>query len=129
MVLSSLDKINDWTEKASSFAEEQTPLIVKEIITWGLVEKLYYMTVGILVILAGYFLYRIFKKLAINHIAPGTDWTESEFSAPAIIFLICGCLIGSICIFCNLYDFIYIYLAPRLYVIDYVAHLVRVLRR
>ena len=114
-------------EKTGDFVIEQTPLLLQEFYNWHIASSILGITLGLFIFLIGrYSPYlwitnkedqgknssKFFKRYTSN-----SDYDDSI--APAyVIFVITT--IGSIVILSiNLYNLIYILIAPKLYLIDY----------
>jgi hypothetical protein len=118
-----------WVEEAESFAKEQAPLVVQEIINWGLFANGFWAAVWILsflfCLLIALIFYRIAKKWRLRAGSTENEHTrkgyyEEKESLNLVCFLIS--LIVSAFFFIiaagRVHGFLYIYIAPRLYIID-----------
>lgn len=114
-----------WAKSGSGFVTEQIPLLVKEIIRWGLAEKAIYCSIGIILLSLGIILFRYLHthrswlRQALN------SYNEDVPAMSLCILTLAANLVGALIFFINLHDFIKILVAPRLYLIEYLSQLVK----
>ncbi len=116
--------IGEWVETGEAFATEQVPLLVTEIIYWGVASAAFWVVLGACFLLAATFAFRFgFKRW--------TEWSEldcdPEFfrKVPTCVIVIVGGAVGFFMFTCNFMDMLKPLLAPRLYLIEYFQQLVR----
>lgn len=114
-----LDELQSWISTTKDFVTEQAPLVVQEIINWGMAQHVVWMIIFAFPVTVGIFGLRKRAKV---------DWTaHSDITAEqawCTIKLIIGG-IGFIGFFVNVYWFCYVFFAPRLYVLDYLRDLIK----
>jgi len=105
-----------------TFLKEQAPLVVQEYLRWELMSSLCLAGFGVLLLLAAYVGYRMFKYAYSQHFR---DWTEAlgVFLGGGVLG-IGGGVVGPIMISTNLYHALYVWTSPRLVVVDYIKHIV-----
>ena len=113
-------------EKTGDFVIEQAPLLLQEFYQWHIWSDVFRIVLGIIIFLCGRYIpyfwltdesqgrysVQFFKKWG------SQDGISKNPSASWIIFSITT-LISIIIIIINIYDLIYISVAPKLYLIDY----------
>lgn len=104
-------------EEAAKFIETQTPELGKEIITWGAVSEMVAPLIGLVIIGAAWFLH--FKCRT-------SKWyTDIDAEFPGIVLCIIGNLVGIIMFLSNIMDVVYPLVAPRIYILEKVASLIK----
>ena len=118
----SLVEAGNWVKATKEFAVEQAPIVIQEILKWGLVIELFQFIISLMLLIAGIIMLKKsfkddwYKKADVNY-------SVGHFFAIMgawIIFTI-GVLTSVI----EILDPIKVIVAPRLYLIEYFAHLVR----
>lgn len=107
-------------EKTGNFVIEQAPMLLQEFYAWHIWSDIFFILLGISFIICGIRLpylwlskeesnwdYKYFKKY-------GDDGVIIAWFSYGI-----GLLIGIIMLIVNIYDLVYILVAPKLYLIDY----------
>lgn len=107
-------------EKTGNFVIEQAPMLLQEFYAWHIWSAVFFILLGISFIIGGIRLpylwlskeennwdYKYFKKY-------GDEGVIIAWFSYGI-----GLLIGIIMLICNIYDLVYILVAPKLYLIDY----------
>lgn len=112
-----LTELGSTLKDTKDFSIEQLPLIAKEIITYNLAESI----MGIVLCLGGVGLSVYFWKKIQKYLSDSNDDSSPLFILPGVGAL--GCSIGVVV---NLTNVIFIYFAPRVFLLEYVAHLLRV---
>ena len=134
-----MDVIGEWIETAGEFAVEQTPLLVREIIWYGIAEALFAPLVGVILLSLG--IWALLKTFS-----TAEKWrkqgearekaldADSEISTPSYgvdtsmyditrwVFPIGGGILafaGTITVISTAFDVVKPWLAPRLYLIEY----------
>ena len=117
-----VNQILEWTKSTVDFAKEQAPLICREIILWGQMECLFWILVGLIV---GGLLSLVCFELG-NHESKESEKLEDgykkksseSFAGVCYLASFVFAALGIIMVLNNLYWLIYIYFAPRLYIIQ-----------
>ena len=115
-----LERISQWVERAEAFADEQAPLVVQEIITWGFWSNTTLAT-GLLMLtaLCGITAYLLINRSLKEH-------KEDDFFLFVIgIVVIIGGVVSLIFGLFYSYMTFYVAVAPRLYVIEQLRELMR----
>ncbi len=119
-----LGRIGGWVETSEVFATEQVPLLVKEIIYWGIASGGLAVLLGILFLFASWIAYRVGVK---NY----SVWDKSPKERHGVFMVmvwvagVVGVVVGTITVCANIMDFIKPIVAPRLFLIEYFQQLVR----
>lgn len=107
----------DILQDAKSFMEKEIPLVCQEILKYNLYKSVIYSSLcGIAMSLTIYFSYKLFKFVAKD--SPGDEAIPIFIGGFVSVFL----LIGTIS---NALEAIQIIVAPRIYLIEYFANLVK----
>lgn len=117
-----LDELKRWVESTTDFMSTQVPLVVDEIITWGLAKYIFATVICLP------FLILLIHTLKTRS---KVDWEDSSgYGQPTgsqvfwVIKAVLG-LAGSI-IFCvHVYHALFVWFAPRLYVLEVLSDLVK----
>lgn len=115
-----LDEILEWAlgalKSAGDFTMEQAPIVVQEFYMWCTASHIFWAVFGLILILLAAYL----KRWASGHNKHGMDFIEDSDGG---IYLPLGVIafIGTMFLLSNIYNLIYIYVAPRLYMIETVA--------
>ena len=109
-----LEKALAWIEAGSEFVTEQAPLVIKEILFWGIVSHGFWVALGLL-FLCGLVTF-IVKYKNIDH------WKSCDDPAFCRGFLVTLASVGSAASFIvtavHVHGLLYIWAAPRLYLIS-----------
>ena len=112
-----LDEIMSWVEQGKEFVSEQAPLVVDEIIRWGVAKSVGLSVVFLLMILcATLYLrkaHRLFKK---------DD--EDEFTVCGAILSVVLVVVGVIGSIAAIEKLAFVLTAPRLYVLEQLGDLI-----
>lgn len=100
---------------AKDFTMEQIPEVAKEILRFNLAMSVIHTLLGLALILLSYRLFRFVKKSNVF----------TEFEGFAIAGMTVSGVVGLIVFFVNIHYVLKVWLAPRLYLIEYLAELVR----
>ncbi len=110
-----LDYVGDTGKQIVDFSAEQIPLLVKEVITWGIVEHMFYATACLITVIFLLLAIRFFmNKFRQNISGDPFGWGMGIF---LLSVLSCGACVG---ITSNVTLAAKAYFAPRLYLIDWV---------
>lgn len=113
-----IEKGIEIAEKTGSFAIEQAPELLQEFYRWQISKNIFGVLIGVLLIFAAYKILKVF----------GSD--ESDFLTEIEMFgkhigvgtIICSgttFLMGLVFFLCSIYELIFIYVAPKLYLIQH----------
>lgn len=123
-----LQKAVGGIDAAVSFSQAQIPDVVHQLLIWSSVSSAMFQFLGALMVAGSFF--------ALHHIAKcrkrGDEWTiyEGERSISSIAFELCRPVIlsmsvlGVFIIMIN-FDWLKIWLAPKLYLLEYAASLIK----
>lgn len=110
-------EILDWLRISKDFVADQAPLLVQEVLYWGVVSSALWLVVSILVVIAMSFLIR---KSYLR-------WrNDSEMTIDAVTIPFCSITLLTFLIIglANLSVFVKVLVAPRLYLIEQLRHLI-----
>lgn len=115
----SAEKLLDYVEQTGDFVVEQAPLVVQEMITWGITHCVFWIIIVSIVLLpiiaiCGYF-FRIGVK---------DDW-DVDYCIPSGMVGGVSLIFWFLVIASNIYDLLYIYFAPRLFILDQLKGLIK----
>ena len=123
----SMDMVNNWIEAGADFTAEQAPLVIQEIVTWGIVNGLVWAGgFAFFMLLIQGCAWHLRRNVAKDKLKPEQEqifkwyhnnWTTCTWIAHYLSFLL---MFGVIY---NVYHSIYVYCAPRLYVLETLADL------
>lgn len=122
----SMDIVNGWIEAGADFTSEQAPLVIQEIVTWGIVDGLIWAFVWafLIVLIQGacwHFRTILKKWIKMDDSANNKENCEVGILVTWIVhYLAFSFMIG---VLFNLYHSLYVYFAPRLYVLETLADL------
>lgn len=117
-IVDSLDKVAQYVEATETFAAEQAPLVVEEIIRWGWIKELPEVVVlfclGIALAVASFIVYSKYKKKDVKAMTGDQvfGWHAGFWGPMATALLVWGIMIV------ELFDVARPLIAPRLYVIE-----------
>ena len=110
-----LNYLQEGVQTAGSFVAEQTPLLIQEILSYHLLYHGTWLSIGVLLLLSVIFCFVYFARKI--------DWSdgiESIYLLGVIGFVASiGIILG------NVFTFIKIIVAPRLYLLEYVSDLIK----
>jgi hypothetical protein len=114
-----LTEMTDMLKEAKDFSMEQLPLVVKEILIYNLTMNLVGVSIGALfIVVAGGLLIKIHKS--IGHDKHALENWLGLYAIPAALTVV-GCLITH----AYLPTALQIYLAPRVYLLEYITTLLK----
>lgn len=116
-LIESIDLITQWVEAGGQFVAEQTPLIVNEILLYRFWESLIFF---ILWTVAS----AILMSLSLVFYNKSKD-DDDEFLIASVFFAVTACVVFAMSLDLNL-DWLKIKVAPRLYIIEYLAELTKI---
>ena len=114
-LVEALNQVLDYAKQAAGFAAEQAPLIVQELLRWTIAWDSICLGFWFLVLIA---CFRLWKK--------GKEFNDNRYDDIGGVLMVCSVLGGFISIVVMgvyTYDLTMAIFAPRLYVINYLAHL------
>lgn len=105
------------TAKSIDFAMQQAPDLIHQLLRYNFIESLIFFSIGIILFAGsiGFVIYSINKVIK-------KQWSDNY--APALIFMIFPIAFGFCTVITNL-DWLKIWLAPKIYLIEYAAHLLK----
>lgn len=120
-------------QQTGEFVVEQGGDILKQFFMWKIAENVFYVVLGLLLLFIPYF---IFKKLGCDNKADTGDsyyavkvlgkYYSQPLGIAGFIFGVCLPVIAGLIMFCTcLFDLIYVIVAPKLYLIEYVVGLTK----
>ena len=116
----SAKEVLGWLREAKEFVLEQSPLICQEIVAWGITENIFGVVVGCCML---YFLYRHWKYTC----SKWNQWADEIH--PAIFahgtFFIVLLIATPVTLLTCSHNLLYVWISPRLYLIEYFAKLVK----
>ncbi|HBL4693587.1 hypothetical protein INP82_22585 [Citrobacter sedlakii] len=113
-----LQKASNGIDAAVSFSQAQVPDVIHQLLVWNAVSSLMFQAIAILTVMG--FLLTVKKAWEIAEGCSGADFF-------AFWYIVCGAL-ASIIMFVGFwfnFDWLKIWLAPKLYLIEYAATLIK----
>lgn len=113
-----LQKASNGIDAAVSFSQAQVPDVIHQLLVWNAVSSLMFQAIAILMVMG--FLLTVKKAWEIAEGHSGADFF-------AFLYIVCGAL-ASIIMFVGFwfnFDWLKIWLAPKLYLIEYAATLIK----
>lgn len=121
-------------EKLKDFMVGEIPHVVKEFLTWGLINSVYDIMLAVLLMMIIYFSYKVSMNNAIKY----NNMTEDDkknmpfnsyYEMKAWIFGVCSLICGLVMVMGPIWNAIFamrtilmILFAPRIYIIQYAVH-------
>lgn len=112
------------TTKAIDFASTQIPDVIHQLLVWKLAEALTWMGLGLVII--GLFVW-VRSRIA-RWVKDDRARYRGDIDALHTFTVMGGCAtfcVSGLLIFCSLLDVLKIWLAPKIFLIEYVSHLIR----
>jgi hypothetical protein len=125
-LVESIDQVQQYIEGGANFVAEQVPLVVQEIITWGMAQCLIWICVWICVCLVG-----VAGTIHLRHVGKRKEQEEEEGDVGYVLSVISRVIAyATSCVFIVsigicIYDLCFIYFAPRLYVLETISGLIK----
>lgn len=122
-----IQKASNGIDGAVAFSQAQIPDVVHQLLVWNFASSIITQVVCVLVITSIVFV--ILKSISDRK--KGEEWTSGDYGLSSIAFdaviFICSIVITPIAILVFLFNFdwLKIWLAPKLYLIEYAASLVK----
>lgn len=125
-LLAGLDKVTEWAEKTGDFVVDQAPLVVQEILRYNFALSLITQVFCLLALTAiGVVFYKLLKCVP--------AWLDDEHTGLPKMFISgmlalisgLGFIPALVITFLKNGDWLQIWLAPRLYIIEYVSALIK----
>lgn len=114
----------DWAKQGKDIVAEQVPLLVQEIIKWGFAEAVLYMVMAVVIFLVSRYLMKKWYEKPTDSV--WRDWDEGgPLPGFAWVFIAGGHVVGFLMFFGNLFTAVKTLVAPRVYLIEYLANLVQ----
>lgn len=122
-ITESFGVLMEYVEKGAGFVAEQSPLVVQEIITWGIVENL---ATGIVLAIAGFALWYSVNAFTHACVKPEnergyTPWSALEARGVSTIVGVLSVILFGLLALDQLRGAAKAYFAPRLYVLDVIG--------
>lgn len=127
-LVASVDKITEWVEAGGDFVAEQAPLIAKEIVAWGIAGAIVrggiFLSILLIVQWGCWYVRKLIDKGRLFNDVGSDDpirfftWVF-QFVSPLL-------LIG---VAVDIYTLVYIWVAPRLYILEELSRLLRNINR
>lgn len=119
----SIEEIQTWLQSGKDFVSEQAPLVVNEILKWGIASSIFWMVFGILLLIIAV----IAGKIAIWTMRNGkpTDDGDVFVFISTIITTMVTSTAGFLLFSVNTYNLIFMLFAPRLYILDELSKLLK----
>ena len=120
-LLESVDEVKQWLETGKDFVLEQAPLVVQEVLAWGVASATFFVILNLVLFLLGLCLTRmLYLKMWFFE-------KNIEDSGPEVIFIFVGNIVALLVPFINIciytYQLTYISYAPRLYILQQISKL------
>lgn len=100
-------------EEILSFIEKETPLLMDEIIRWGVISEMVAPIVGLALIVFAIIFHNVYKKRGEDGYYKATKTCPS-----LVIFTIISLVIGGLTFLIQIMDVIYPLVAPRMFILD-----------
>jgi len=116
-----LQKASNGIDAAVSFSQAQIPDVIHQLLMWNFAESIIFSLTGILLfLLVQYLTFRIFKYLR-------KEWEDDYFSdhPEVIVVFMLWLLVTLITLTLLDLSWLKIWIAPKLYLIEYASHLVK----
>lgn len=110
-----LNKANDGIDKAGGFLSSELPEVIQQMLTWYVIENFVWFVLN--VIIAFIFVYGFNKFRELNKQEPNAMWEIPTFLSA------CSVLMTSLMSVGYLMESVKIYIAPKLWLIEYAAKL------
>src|ERR1051326_8570243 len=125
-----LEELQTWLKAGKDLVVEQSPLLIQEIIRWGIGSSIFYLCINLVVLSIGVLLiYRgYFSKKSIESWKDYSGGDPDTNQAMRLVETFVGCTVSLLCsIFAcsELFNLIFILSAPRLYVLQELASLLK----
>ena len=102
-------------EKTGEFAIEQAPLLLQEFYSWHITKESLGIALSFILL---FVVYRLHKKLKKYKTEENLDFSDAEYFFPTM-GIYAGFLIFTISLIADIYDLVFILIAPKLYLIEY----------
>jgi len=114
----------DWAKQGKDIVAEQVPLLVQEIIKWGFAEAILYMVLAVAIFLSSRYLMKKWYEKPVT--SCWRDWDEGG-PLPGFAWVVIGGghVFSFYLFFNNLFVAVKTLVAPRVYLIEYLANLVQ----
>ena len=110
-------------ETTGEFVIEQAPLLLQEFYAWHIALSLLDMAVGVIILLAGFFIPRMWNEEKEEYSSQkkflGAYYDDEGPIQFAIFTTILSVIFGFVFIVCGAYNLVFITVAPKLYLIEY----------
>ncbi|MDE9443361.1 hypothetical protein KKJ09_21740 [Xenorhabdus bovienii] len=115
-----LKKANDGIDAAVSFSQAQIPDVVQQLLVWNFASSLIFTVVGaVLFMFLQYYSWKVFKYLC-------KQWAGDDFiDHPEIMLITLAYMATFLPVAWLSLDWLKIWLAPKLYLLEYAASLIK----
>jgi hypothetical protein len=117
----SITEVQGWLNGTKDFVLEQAPLVIQEVLRWEIYSSLFFIGLGILLSIIYSVISYIFYNL--SKTVKGGDSPEVCYALSYIVHLLHIITIIMVCT--NLYHMVYVWCAPRVFLIEKVAELIK----
>lgn len=120
-------------DAAVQFSQQQIPDVIHQLIVWNAVSSILFQMLGIILFLAAFFIGTVARRAR----AEGKEWTahdgkpNDKFFISSWLYDVCmyplplACFIIGSCLIAANFDWLKIWLAPKLYLLEYATSLVK----
>jgi hypothetical protein len=120
-----LQKSLNAVQDGAIWLQGQLPDVIRQFILLHIAQAIFFICLGILIIVFGWVGYFKMKKLKTEYLKGNqTIYADSSgYTAGMILFAAFGSVLGSLFILMNLFDLLTLLIAPKIYLLEYVASL------
>ena len=128
-----ITKVTSGVEQAGAFILEETPLIIQQLITWNLILSAFMSIIALGIMVSSVFTIRYLFKPKYSEGDNNRHWTRdrqgreelSESAAFCTVFCIIGTIGGFISLIWHVKQVLFILVAPKVWLLEYCATLVK----
>jgi hypothetical protein len=119
-----MDSMARTVERASSFAAEQVPDIALQYVAFGRASLTTYVVIGLIILSIGIWL-AVRVAIMNSRGYPEFDYGWDDRRAGAMVSGLVGIMVGGVVFLHNLNNFIMVWVAPKIWLINEISHLVK----
>jgi hypothetical protein len=126
-ILASFETILAYANQAAEFAAEQAPLVVQELIMWGIASSAFSAAMAAVLSIVFYLTAKkCYRLISAENEKQYSDRNEAVQVVSVITGVISGIgiPITALITITSLYDMVYVIVAPRLYVLEYASKII-----
>lgn len=113
-----LEQMGEMLKEAKDFSLEQLPIVAKEILQYNLAVDLSWLAFALVLLIATIVIHRKINAFVKDYGSRGMDDWGGLYAIPGLLSIIVFIIV------CNEgHDALKIWLAPRVYLLEYIAHL------